>query len=43
MFCVLLIVYYSTMNFFLFILKLHNLQNYENMKKLNYDQKVLSV
>jgi hypothetical protein len=29
--------------FFLFLLKLHSLQNYENTKTLNYGQKVGSV
>ncbi len=42
-FHLLLVVYYSRIIFFGFLLKLYNLQKHENIKTLNYDQKVPSV
>jgi hypothetical protein len=42
-FHVLLVIYYSMTKFFLFLIKLYNLQKHENTKTLNYGQKVHSV
>jgi hypothetical protein len=42
-FHVLLIVYYSRINFSCFLLKLYNLQKHENIKTLNYHKKVHSL